>query len=96
MAEQVKFTEEEVQQINKLRQDVSEVFYQLGQLSIEKKRLVDEATEKENELFQKHIELIEFEQTLFKTLNQKYGDGDYDPLTGIFSPKIIENIVEEL
>lgn len=96
MAEQVKFTEEEIKQINQLRQDVSEVFYQLGQLSIEKKRLVDEATEKENELFQKHIELIEFEQTLFKTLNGKYGDGDYDPLTGIFSPKIIENIVEEL
>lgn len=96
MAEQVKFTDEEIKQINQLRQDVSDVFYQLGQLSIEKKRLVDEATEKENELFQKHIELIEFEQTLFKTLNQKYGDGDYDPLTGIFSPKIIENIVEEL
>lgn len=96
MAEQVKFTDEEIKQINQLRQDVSDVFYQLGQLSIEKKRLVDEATEKENELFQKHIELIEFEQTLFKTLNGKYGDGDYDPTTGIFSPKIIENIVEEL
>jgi phage host-nuclease inhibitor protein Gam len=96
MAEQIKFTEEEIQQINKLRQDVSNVFYELGQLSIEKKRLVDEANEKENELFQKHIELIEFEQTLFKTLNQKYGDGDYDPITGIFSPKSIENNVEEL
>lgn len=96
MAEQIKFTEEEIQQINKLRQDVSNVFYELGQLSIEKKRLVDEVNEKENELFQKHIELIEFEQTLFKTLNQKYGDGDYDPITGIFSPKSIENNVEEL
>lgn len=96
MAEQIKFTEEEIQQINQLRQDVSNVFYQLGQVSIEKKRLIDEANEKENELFQKHIELIEFEQTLFKTLNQKYGDGDYDPITGVFSPKSIENNVEEL
>lgn len=96
MAEQIKFTEEEIQQINQLRQNVSDVFYQLGQLSIEKKRLVDEATEKENELFKKHIELIEFEQTLFKTLNEKYGDGDYDPITGVFSPKSNENIVEEL
>ena len=52
--------------------------------------------QKENELFQKHIELIEFEQTLFKTLNEKYGDGDYDPITGVFSPKSIENNVEEL
>jgi hypothetical protein len=96
MAEQTKFTEEEIQKINQLRQDVSNVFYQLGQISIEKKQLIDEATKKENELFQKHIELIEFEQTLFKELNQKYGDGDYDPITGVFTPKIIENIVEEL
>jgi len=93
MAEQIKFTEEEIQQINKLRQDVSNVFYELGQLSIEKKRLVDEANEKENELFQKHIELIEFEQTLFKTLNEKYGDGNYDPLTGMFTPTDVEQNV---
>ena len=96
MAEQIKFTEEEIQKINQLRQDVSNVFYQLGQISIEKKKLIDEITQNEKELFQKHIELIEFEQTLFKELNEKYGDGDYDPITGVFTPKIIENIVEEL
>jgi predicted transcriptional regulator len=96
MAEQIKFTDEEIQKINQLRQDVSNVFYQLGQISIEKKKLIDEVTENEKELFQKHTELIEFEQTLFKELNQKYGDGDYDPITGVFTPKIIENIVEEL
>ena len=96
MAEQIKFTEEEIQKINQLRQDVSNVFYQLGQISIEKKKLIDEVTENEKELFQKHTELIEFEQTLFKELNQKYGDGDYDPITGVFTPKPIENNVEEL
>ena len=96
MAEQIKFTEEEIQKINQLRQDVSNVFYQLGQISIEKKKLIDEVTQNEKELFQKHTELIEFEQTLFKELNEKYGDGDYDPITGVFTPKIIENIVEEL
>jgi len=92
MAEQIKFTEEEIQKINQLRQDVSNVFYQLGQISIEKKKLIDEVTQNEKELFQKHTELIEFEQTLFKELNEKYGDGDYDPITGVFTPKIIENI----
>jgi predicted transcriptional regulator len=96
MAEQIKFTEEETQKINQLRQDVSNVFYQLGQISIEKKKLIDEVTQNEKKLFQKHTELIEFEQTLFKELNEKYGDGDYDPITGVFTPKLIENIVEEL
>ena len=42
MAEQIKFTEEEVQKINTLRQNVANVFTRLGQLHIEKKRRVDE------------------------------------------------------
>lgn len=95
MAETIKFTDEEIQQINKLREDVSDTFYQLGQISIEKKRLLDEATQKENEFYQKHIELVEFEQNLFKSLNEKYGDGNYDPITGLFTPLSDEKNVSE-
>ena len=36
MAEPIKFTEEEVSQINQLRQDVADVFTKLGQIQIEK------------------------------------------------------------
>lgn len=95
MAEAIKFTDEEIQQINKLREDVSDTFYQLGQISIEKKRLLDEATQKENEFYQKHTKLIEFEQNLFKSLNEKYGDGNYDPITGLFTPLSDEKNVSE-
>jgi hypothetical protein len=30
--------------------------------------------------------LVNTELELFKNLNEKYGDGNYDPNTGIFTP----------
>jgi hypothetical protein len=86
MAEPIKFTEEEVSQINQLRQDVAEVFTKLGQIQIEKKRRIDEVTKVENELLQKHSSLVQLEQDIFKGLNDKYGDGNYDPTTNSFIP----------
>jgi hypothetical protein len=50
MAKPIKFTEEEVSQINQLRQDVAEVFTKLGQIQIEKKRRIEEVTQVEDEL----------------------------------------------
>ena len=86
MAEAIKFTEEEVNSINGLRQEVANVFTQLGQVAIEKKRRITEIEGVENQLLQKHAELQAQEQELFKGLNEKYGDGNYDPATGDFTP----------
>ncbi len=86
MMEQIKFTQEEINSINQLKTDVELVFTQLGQLSIEKKRRNDEVDEIETQLFKQHQDLVEKEQELFKSLNEKYGDGNYDPNTGIFTP----------
>lgn len=86
MAEQIKFTEQEVNSINQLKTDVELVFLQLGQLSVERKRRNDELDEIESELLEKHKELVDTELELFKNLNEKYGDGNYDPNTGIFTP----------
>jgi len=86
MAEAIKFTEEEVTSINGLRQEVANVFTQLGQVAIEKKRRISEIEGVENQLLQKHAELQTQEQELFKSLNEKYGDGNYDPTTGEFTP----------
>lgn len=86
MEEQIKFTEEEVNQINQLRLDVSNIFTQLGQLSIEKKRRIEEVENIEKELLSKHSILQNKEQELFKSLNEKYGDGNYDPVTNTFTP----------
>ena len=86
MAEAIKFTEEEVNSINGLRQEVANVFTQLGQVAIEKKRRITEIEGVENQLLQKHAELVTQEQELFKGLNEKYGDGNFDPTTGEFTP----------
>ena len=86
MMEQIKFTHEEINSINQLKTDVELVFTQLGQLSVERKRRNDEIDEIETQLLEKHHELVNTEQELFKSLNEKYGDGNYDPNTGIFTP----------
>ena len=86
MTEQIKFTDSEVNSINQLKTDVELVFSQLGQLSIERKRRNDELDEIESELLERHKELVNTELELFKNLNEKYGDGNYDPNTGVFTP----------
>ena len=86
MEEQIKFTEDEIKEINDLRFDVGSVFTQLGQIQIEKKKRLEELEQTESELLNKYKELVAKEDTLFKGLNEKYGDGDYDPNTGIFTP----------
>ncbi len=86
MENQIKFTDEEVQQINQLRNDLELVFIQLGQISVERKRRNDEIDAIEVEILEKHKEILKKEEEIFKTLNEKYGDGNYDPNTGIFTP----------
>jgi hypothetical protein len=86
MAEAIKFTEEEIQAINQLRQEVGVTFTQLGQLSIQKSRTMQQFEAQEAQLFQRHQELVQKESDLFKGLNEKYGDGNFDPMTGEFTP----------
>ena len=97
MAKEIKFTKEEVGKINQLRQNVSNVFTQLGQLSIEKRRRVEEVEKVEEGLHEEHKNLQEQEKQLFESLNEKYGDGNYDPSTNTFTPieKAEETVTEE-
>jgi predicted transcriptional regulator len=95
MAETIQFTQEEVQSINQLRQEVSNVFTQLGQISIERNRRLDELDELEEQLIEKHKQLQQQEQEIFKGLNEKYGDGNYDPSTNVFTPTPKEDLTQE-
>ena len=86
MAKQIKFTEEEVGKINQLRQDVSNVFTQLGQLTIEREKRNSELDGLKNQLIETHKNLQSDEKKMFEGLNEKYGDGNYDPATNTFIP----------
>jgi hypothetical protein len=41
-------------------------------------------------LLKKHSNLVQLEQDIFKGLNEKYGDGNYDPTTNSFIPSEIK------
>lgn len=86
MAKEIKFTNEEVAELEQLRQDVSNIFTRLGQLSIERKRRVEEIDAMEEELLKQHSSLQVKESEMFKSLNEKYGDGNYDPISNTFIP----------
>lgn len=82
----IKFTKDEVIQIDNLKQEVASIFTRLGQLSVEKKRRIDEVEKVESDLLNQHQELVEKEKQIFAGLNEKYGDGNYDPNTNEFTP----------
>jgi septal ring factor EnvC (AmiA/AmiB activator) len=86
MAKQIKFTEEEVGKINQLRQDVSNVFTQLGQLTVEREKRNEELDVIKKQLIETHKNLQSEEKKIFEGLNEKYGDGNYDPTTNTFTP----------
>jgi len=87
MAKTIKFTEQEVTEINQLRTDVSNLFTRLGQIEVEKRRRLKEVDDMKEELFIQHDNFVQKEQSLFQALNDKYGDGDYNPETGEFTPR---------
>ena len=47
---------------------------------------MDELDTIQSQLLSRHQELQQVEQDLFKSLNEKYGDGNYDPSTNVFTP----------
>ena len=82
MAEQIKFTEEEVQQIQSLRTQLQVSFQRIGELDIRRRELDN----LRNQLLSQYDEIRQQEQQVFTKLNEKYGDGNYDPDTNIFTP----------
>lgn len=96
MAETIKFAENEVSEINQLRTDVSNLFTRLGQIEIEKRRRLKEIEDMKEEVFTQHDNFVEKEQSLFKALNDKYGDGNYNPETGEFTPSETEKVSSEV
>ena len=86
MADTIKFTDEELGNINQLRQTIGQTFAQIGQLHLEKKRRIEEIDSQLLVSEGNYRQLVEQESQLFTELNKKYGDGNFDPETGIFTP----------
>ena len=89
MAEEVKFTEDEMKTISGIQKDYIDVQRELGQLSISRLRLdtqINSIGDREDELKNKFGSLQESERNFISEINSKYGEGVLDPETGTFIP----------
>ena len=82
MPEEVKFTEEELKQVQNIRQSYINIQNQFGQLKLTQIRLDEQEIELENSL--KSIQ--DNENKFLDGITKKYGDGSLNPETGVFTP----------
>ena len=87
--DEVKFTEEELQSLNDLQVKYNTITNQFGQLAIAKLNL-DKQTEVVNDQefkLQEELEQArEQEQEILNEITEKYGPGQLDPQSGVFTP----------
>ena len=95
---EVKFTEEEMKQINTLQQGYVNLQNALGQLGINRIRLeqqLDDLESAEDNVRGQFAENQTKERNFVDTSNKKYGDGNLDLTTGVFTPKPTEETTEK-
>ena len=87
--DEVKFTEKELESLNDLQVKYNTITNQFGQLAIAKLNL-DKQTEVVNDQefkLQEELEQArEQEQEILNDITEKYGPGQLDPQSGVFTP----------
>jgi hypothetical protein len=89
MAKEIKFTEEELKSLGDLQVKYNTVTNKFGQVAIAKLNFEKQKESIEDEEFKITEELESVraeEQTLLNDITEKYGPGQLDPQSGIFTP----------
>ena len=89
MAKEIKFSEEELQSLNELSQGYQNIQSAFGQIRVQKimaGQQMDNLEEAEAQMESDYSDLQEKERELVQQLNEKYGPGQLDPQTGVFTP----------
>jgi hypothetical protein len=89
MAKEIKFTEEELKSLGDLQVKYNTVTNKFGQVAIAKLNFEKQKESIEDEEFKITEELESVraeEQTLLNDITEKYGPGQLDPQTGVFTP----------
>ena len=85
----VKFTDDELKSLQDLQTNYQEKQVALGQLSVQR-ILVNQQMEvlaiRQEELETEYTAVQQEERDLVQGLNKKYGPGQLDPQTGVFTP----------
>lgn len=88
--EKIQMTEQELQQIQDLRIKYANVTAQLGQLKVEQILVTKQLTrlnDLENQFIKDYEQVQTEEEQFAKTITEKYGIGDVDVESGIFTPE---------
>ena len=88
---EVKFTDDELKLIQEISQKSNEITNRFGQLAIAKINLEKQSEAVEEEEFKLHEELEALkkqEQETLQSITDKYGPGQLDPQTGVFTPSV--------
>ena len=87
MPEEVKFTEEELKQVQNLQKSYVNVQNQFGQLKLAQIKLNEQEIQLEDSL----KEIQNEEKKFLNGITEKYGQGTLNPETGLFTPSVSEN-----
>ena len=82
MPEEVKFTDEELKQVQNIQTSYADVTNKFGQLKLAQVRLDKQEVDLENAL----QKIQSDEQTFLDGITKKYGQGTLNPETGVFTP----------
>ena len=89
MAEETKFTKEEMNTISEIQEKYLEIQQKLGQVSLSKLKLeqqVEAIDVLEKELLENFKQTQKEEKDFVDNITKKYGDGTLNPDNGIFTP----------
>ena len=90
---EIKFTEEEMKSLGELQQTYAGVQQALGGVSVQRMRVDSQLSEldnAENQLKSQFVETQTKEREFVEGINKKYGDGNLDINSGVFTPKPVE------
>ena len=89
MADEIKFTDEELKSLQDLSQSYQNIQASFGQMKVQKllnQQQADALEEAEVKMEADYKDVQDKERELVQSLNEKYGPGSLDPQTGVFTP----------
>ena len=97
MAEEIKFTEDELKGLSELRETYGKVQQDFGALKVRRLVLEQQLEELDNadeQVHKAYTDNQDTERKLVEELNEKYGPGSLNPETGVFTPQPVQEPVE--
>ena len=87
MSEEIKFTEEELKSLSDLQQSYQRITNSYGQIALAKHNLEEQEAAVKSEFENTRQQ----EQKLLNSITVKYGPGQLNPQTGVFTPAPVED-----